>query len=876
MAVEAQRLPVEALADAAGQVAATGDLRTALAAIASAAADALAAELVVLRVLDPDGDLVARAVAPEASALGAEAAGTRVSCERIEAGTPSEPVQRASPRAHVLVEPARAGGRIVGSVEVVRVEAIGDVERALASLVAAQVAMAVRTLSSGSSIRRAAWLDLAGEALAAGGDARRVAQQAVRIAVDATGARGGVVWRVGGAVPERVASVGEIETLLPRAAAVLGETIEVWRPASVERDPVLGNVATLPLGQPSFAALQLFYGEETVPADSDLPVLAAFAARAAHALRTGERARSVELELERTRALLEVVSEAIARLSLAHTLETAVDRIAELLQVDQVGVYLRDEGRLFAAAGRGVSATDHDVAERVAEAFAGPLRARASVHARRGGSEPALAPVRTALAATGQRSVVGVPLHVREESIGLLLAYPGERELAESDLALLAALAAQLAVAVQNARLHERATELGTALYEVLDSERKASRQVNALYEISRSFAQTLSLDSTLAAVTETLVREFHVDAAVIRVPDERGDQFVPRAVRVAESRLADAVRTILERPQPRPPRSHAPVMLDLAAVARLGGAHALLRPFLEKGSTAALIPIATTTELLAELTIVSLDPADPITDETLATARTIAQQAALAIDNARLYQQQKQFAETMQQSLLPREKPAVAGLDVGRVYESAAQVDVGGDVYDFLELADGRLAVVLGDVTGHGIDATADMAMAKFVFRSLAREHPEPSEFLAYANEVVVGEIAVGKFITMAYITVDPGGDVLCASAGHPEPRLVRPGGGVDALACGGLALGILAPQEYEQVRAELEPGAAVVLYTDGVIESRRERELFGAARLDEVLAQNADRPAQEIADAVLAACRGFAGGDLPDDCAIVVIKRT
>jgi hypothetical protein len=82
--------------------------------------------------------------------------------------------------------------------------------------------------------------------------------------------------------------------------------------------------------------------------------------------------------------------------------------------------------------------------------------------------------------------------------------------------------------------------------------------------------------------------------------------------------------------------------------------------------------------------------------------------------------------------------------------------MDVGGDVYDFLELADGRLAVVLGDVTGHGIDAAADMAMAKFVFRSLAREHSEPSEFLAAANEIVLEEIGDGKFITMLYVTAD------------------------------------------------------------------------------------------------------------------------
>jgi len=209
-------------------------------------------------------------------------------------------------------------------------------------------------------------------------------------------------------------------------------------------------------------------------------------------------------------------------------------------------------------------------------------------------------------------------------------------------------------------------------------------------------------------------------------------------------------------------------------------------------------------------------------------------------------------------------------------VYESAAQVDVGGDVFDFMELPDGRLAVVLGDVTGHGIDATADMAMAKFVFRSLAREHSEPSDFLAHANEVVVGEIAVGKFITMAYITIEPAGEVLCASAGHPEPRLVHPDGTVTALECRGLALGIDSAQTYEQVRAALPPGGAVVLYTDGVIESRRGRELFGLERMDEVLAAHASQPAQVLADELLKACRTYAGGDLPDDCAIVVIQRT
>jgi serine phosphatase RsbU (regulator of sigma subunit) len=887
MVVEAQRLPVESLARAAAEVAASTDFRAALGALARAAVTATRADLAVVRVADAEGALVARAQAPEGSALAAEVAGTRTSWEPVAAGAVPEPTLRAARRAGaagMVAVPARAAGRVVGSLELVRIaDDFDDEERATADLVAAQVALAIRTIAPdpGATGIRAKWLELAGEALAAGSDAGRAAQQTVRLAVETTGASGGALWRVGEErAQELIASAGPLEAGLDRAAQLVLEAVDQWRPPAVDHDPALPGratyVTTLALGQPPFAALQLFFTEDAVPAEADLPALAGFAARATHALRSAERATDVELELVRTRALLEVVGEAIARLSLAHTLETAVERIAELLQVEQVGVYLRENGSLVAAAGRGLASGHNEIAARLQDALSGPLRARSSIQARVYDSDAVLAPARAALAAAGQHAAVAVPLHVRDEPIGLLVTYPGARAIGESDTALLTALGAQLAVAVQNARLHEQTKELGERLGSVLESERQTSRQVNALYEISRSFAQSLSLEKTLETVTSTIVDVLGVDAAVIRVPDERGDVFVPHGFHVADGRLADAVKAILHRPQPRPARTTGPRILDTATARRLGGAHALLIPFLEMGSTAALLPIATPTELLAQLTILCLDPARPIGAETLTTAGTIAQQAALAIDNARLYQQQKQFAETMQQSLLPRERPTVSGLEVGTVYESAAQVDVGGDVFDFLELADGRLAVVLGDVTGHGIDATADMAMAKFVFRSLAREHPEPSDFLAHANDVVVGEIAVGKFITMAYLTVDPAGDVRCASAGHPEPRLVGADGGVAALVCGGLALGIDASQQYDQVGAELAPGGSVVVYTDGVIESRRGRELFGVERLDEVLAAHAKAPAQGLADRVLAACRDFAGGDLADDCAIVVIRRT
>ena len=230
-----------------------------------------------------------------------------------------------------------------------------------------------------------------------------------------------------------------------------------------------------------------------------------------------------------------------------------------------------------------------------------------------------------------------------------------------------------------------------------------------------------------------------------------------------------------------------------------------------------------------------------------------------------------------MQRSLLPRARPLLAGLEIGDVYETSERVEVGGDVYDYLALPDGRLAVVLGDVTGHGIEATADMAMAKFVFRSLAREHPEPAEFLASANEVAVGEIAPAKFITMVYVTVDVGrGEVACACAGHPPPRIVDADGRVRELAVGGLALGIEPSQVYEEVREPLPPGASVVLFTDGVVEARRDGDLYGVGRLDEALSRSVGLSPEELAREVLSDCRSFAGGDLADDCAVVVIRRT
>ena len=214
----------------------------------------------------------------------------------------------------------------------------------------------------------------------------------------------------------------------------------------------------------------------------------------------------------------------------------------------------------------------------------------------------------------------------------------------------------------------------------------------------------------------------------------------------------------------------------------------------------------------------------------------------------------------------------------MGEVYESSARVDVGGDIYDFLELDDGRLAVVLGDVTGHGVEATADMAMAKFVFRSLAREHPEPGDFLAYANDVVVDEIAPGKFITMAYLAVDPRAR---ARSRARAPGIRRRGSCSPTEACTGSRrpgscsastrarrTTRCAPSSRSARRSSSTPTASSSRADDG--------ELYGTERLDALLAAQRELAPRELAHAVTEDARQYAGGELSDDLAVVVIRRT
>jgi len=879
------------------EIAAASTLGDALAALTQGAAAATRADVVVARVRRPgDGRLAARGVSGSSAALAAELEGSLLEAADVpesEVASRHElpaPVVTAAQRAGataVLLVPVRHGNDPVATLELLRARRDFDEEERLAArLATAQLALTVQAFEERTErtlLDRGRALEILGDALSAGEEQNEAGARLTRIAALATGASAALLWLADDRGPVWVASHGavdpsaELETLVQ---AVLGDRETV----RLDRSPVGDeSLATVRLGEPPLGVLQLVFPSDALPDEGELARLATLGVRAAQSLRAGERARALALELDRTRSLLGVLGQAIAQLSLTHTVETAVAHVAELLGVNRVAVYLREGNRLETAAERGVTGPHAAVAERLLHLALGAYRARGVIAIGNPRSERGLASVTDALAEAEIETILAVPLHSQDEVVGLLVAYPPRgRAVLPGEASMLPALAAQLAVAVQNARLHERTKRLGSELEQALVSERRAARQLRALSAISGSFVEHLSLERTLEAVAQTVVDSFDVDAAAVRMVDPRRGELVTRAVHVAPGAPAEPLRALLSRPQPlaAAPLDISPVseaaVLDAETAERLGGATELLAPFLAKGSTAAVVPVSTKTELLATLTLLSLDPERPITQEIAEAARPVAAQTALAIDNARLYQQQKEFADTMTRTLQPEAEPRLAGFELGHVYESSARVEMGGDIYDFLVLDDDRLAVVLGDVTGHGIEATADMAMAKFVFRTLAREHPEPSDFLARANDIFVGEIELGRFITMTYLLVDlRTADIVSASAGHPPPRLVQPSGSVHPVVASGLALGVDPDQVYDETATVLEPGSSVVLYTDGVVEARCDGDLYGTERLDGVLSARRDLAAGALASAVVEDCRGFGGGDLSDDCAVVVVKR-
>ena len=867
MAVEARRRPREALADAAGRLAAGLALRDALELIAAAAAEATGAELAVVRVLDPaTGELVARAVAPADSPLGAETAGSRSAPGALGPAFVSLPV---------LLD-----GRVAGALELVAPPGgLSDAGRAFADLAAAQLALTLRQVPELDprglgALDPVGALEGAGEALAAGATLVQAAEHAARVAAEATGAIAAAIWRRRDDALEPLALSGDgparpLARARPRRArgsAVAdgrrrGGDDASSRSSSGSRRSACCSSST-PRRRPPTSSRRS-PRSRSAPRTRSAPA----PARATSRSSSSARARSSRPSARRSRA-----SRSRTR---SRPRSSASPSCSASTASGSTSATAPSSCPPPAAASR---AGHEDVAWALLELALGPLRARDTIELRLAGPDPGPPAARRALRDTGAEAAVAVPLRVHDEPIGLLVAYPGAHRLDESERTLLAALAAQLAVAVQNARLHEQTKELGDALAASLESERQAARQLVALYEISRSFAQTpLARDDAARGrddgrrrARRRRGRDPHARRAR-RVDGRAGRARRGRAARGARPRRARAAAAARRSRRPRRSTSTRPRRRAL------GGAHALLVPFLRGGSTAAVLPISTPAELLAELTIVSLD----------GRAADLARDRRRRDDDRRAGR-----ARDRQRAPLPAAE-GVRGDDPARAAPARASararararrgVRVGGARRRRrrrLRLRRARRRAARGRARRrhrprhrrdrrHG-DGEVRLPLAR------ARAPASRARSSPHANEVVAADIAPGKFITMT-VARDRRRRRRRVRLRRAIPRRAscsRTAASSRSSAAGSRSASSPA-SATRRPAVELPSGAAVVLYTDGVVEARRDRRaLRRRAARRAARRRGARRPRRRSPRPCSPTARRSRAASSADDCAVVVVK--
>ncbi|MFI6160207.1 SpoIIE family protein phosphatase [Micromonospora haikouensis] len=262
-----------------------------------------------------------------------------------------------------------------------------------------------------------------------------------------------------------------------------------------------------------------------------------------------------------------------------------------------------------------------------------------------------------------------------------------------------------------------------------------------------------------------------------------------------------------------------------------------------------------------------------------VAVLEDVARRAALAIENARIHAERRRVAQTLQRSLLPPVLPVVDGIGFAAEYvPTGDDAEVGGDFYDVLPLPDGRWLVVVGDVSGKGVEAAAVTGLVRDVIRVLVSDGKPLPEALVRLNNTLV-ERGGGRYCTLALAAVGPGeGDQLDVSlhlAGHDRPVLLRAGDGAAFVGAGGTALGLLDAIASPAAELTLAPGDSLIFYTDGVTERRRGRELFGTERLRESAAPLAGYSADVVAARLRSTAIGFSAETPRDDIAILVLRN-
>jgi len=465
----------------------------------------------------------------------------------------------------------------------------------------------------------------------------------------------------------------------------------------------------------------------------------------------------------------------------------------------------------------------------------------------------------------------------------------------DQDITLGEELIARAATAFDNALLFQRERETALARQETLRQANAAQGRLALLNDASVRIGTTLDLQRTAEELIEVVLPRFAdfatVDllASVMRGDEPAspvpGEPVVLQAVAVAESfpsgltSLADAVGKTSTRDATkgyaRSLRSGRPMVIpivdeeSLAALASspervAGGLAAGIHSYL-------MVPLLARGVVLGGAEFIRMQDREPFGRADVALAEELAARAALCMDNARLYRRERATALTLQRSLLPQNVTHTIGMEIAHRYLPSSRVsEVGGDWFDVVPLSSGRVALLVGDVMGHGIRAAATMGQLRTVARTLATLDMEPEQVLTRLDATAAssGDDQFATCVCAVYDPVERSG--VMASAGHLPPVVVAPDGTTRLLEVEpGPPLGV-GGVPFESMEFVLPENSVLALYTDGLVE-RRGRDLDeGIKLLRETLAPRG-RPLEEACDAVLAA---LVPGGAEDDVALIMAR--
>lgn len=308
----------------------------------------------------------------------------------------------------------------------------------------------------------------------------------------------------------------------------------------------------------------------------------------------------------------------------------------------------------------------------------------------------------------------------------------------------------------------------------------------------------------------------------------------------------------------------------------------------LKAAGVAIAVPLVSQGELVGVLNLGPRMSQQDYSSDDRGLLNTLASQAAPAVRVAQLVRQQQietrererieqelRVARLIQQTLLPKELPEMPGWSLAAYYQPARAV--GGDFYDFLPFSDGRLGIVIGDVTDKGVPAALVMATTRSILRTAAQEgQATPGDVLARANDLLFPDIPPRMFVTCLYGILNPHtGTMVYANAGHDLPHQRQEGGAVELRATG-MPLGLMPGMSYEERETILAPGDSVLFYSDGLVEAHNPAsEMFGFPRLMTLMSDWTDTtPLIERMLNELASFTG-AGWEQEDDVTLVALQR-